>query len=74
MLFRSVASRSGALPEVAGLAAVFVDPLRTESIADGIVAAIADRESLVERGRFQAAKFSWSKTAELTALAYRELI
>jgi glycosyltransferase involved in cell wall biosynthesis len=69
-----VASRSGALPEVAGDAAVLVDPLRAESIADGITAAIADRENLVERGRFQASKFSWARTAALTAAAYRELV
>jgi glycosyltransferase involved in cell wall biosynthesis len=69
-----VASRSGALPEVAGDAAVLVDPLRAESIADGIAAAIADRENLVERGRFQASKFSWARTATLTAAAYRELV
>ena len=69
-----VASRSGALPEVAGGAAVLVDPLRLESIADGIAAAIADRENLVERGRYQARKFSWARTGALTAAAYRELV
>jgi glycosyltransferase involved in cell wall biosynthesis len=68
-----VASRSGALPEIAGDAAVLVDPFRAESIADGIASAIADRESLVDRGRFQASKFSWNRTATLTASAYREL-
>jgi glycosyltransferase involved in cell wall biosynthesis len=68
-----VTSRSGALPEVVGDAAVLVDPLRPDSIAEGIRAAIADRDRLIEQGRLQARKFSWNRTAVLTASAYREL-
>ena len=69
-----VAANSGALPEVTGGAAVLVDPLRPSSIADGIVEAIADRDSLVARGKVRAREFSWRKTAKLTATIYRELV
>ena len=69
-----VAANSGALPEVTGRAAVLVDPLSPTSIADGIVEAIADRDSLVARGKARAREFSWSKAAKRTANVYRELV
>jgi glycosyltransferase involved in cell wall biosynthesis len=68
-----VAANSGALPEVTGGAAILVDPLDPASIADGIAQAIAEKDSLVARGRLRAGEFSWKKTAELTAQVYREL-
>ena len=69
-----VAANSGALPEVTGGAAVLVDPLNPAAIADGISQAIADRDSLVMRGRVRAREFSWKRTASLTAEVYRELL
>ncbi len=69
-----VVANSGALPEVTGGAAILVDPLDPGLIADGIARAIAERDSLVARGRVRAKEFSWTKTAELTARVYRELL
>ena len=68
-----VASNVAALPEVAGGAAVLVDPLNVDSIARGIEEAISDRESLARIGTHHAAKFTWQRTAELTMAVYREL-
>jgi glycosyltransferase involved in cell wall biosynthesis len=54
-------STAGALPEVAGDAALLVDPYDTQAIRRAMVALDADaelRDSLSERGRKQAAKFS----------------
>jgi glycosyltransferase involved in cell wall biosynthesis len=68
-----VASNVAALPEVSGGAAVLVDPLSVDSIADGIEAAIADRASLIAAGARHAAQFTWERTADLTMSVYREL-
>ncbi len=69
-----VAANSGALPEVTGGAAVLVDPLSIDSIADGISEAMADRNSLIARGKVRAREFTWTKAATLTARVYRELL
>ena len=68
-----VAGKTGALPEVIGDAGVLVDPLSAMSIADGIATAVAERETLVAKGRVRARQFSWARTAALTAAVYREL-
>ena len=65
-----------ALPEVAGDAAVLVDPLSVEAIADGMARlgpGTALRERLALAGRIQAARFSWARTAAETLALYRRL-
>ena len=64
------------LGEVAGGAAVLVDPLSVDAIAAGIERALADRElraQLVERGLRRAAEFSWSRAAAEHLALYRTL-
>jgi glycosyltransferase involved in cell wall biosynthesis len=54
-------STAGSLPEVAGDAAVLVDPYDVNALRAGIIALDQDddlRTALVERGRLQAATFS----------------
>jgi glycosyltransferase involved in cell wall biosynthesis len=54
------------LPEVAGEAALLINPLDTEAIAAGMARLVADaslRGSLVERGWSQIRQFSWAKAA-----------
>lgn len=56
-----------ALPEIAGDAALFVDPFSTFSIKSGLAKMDADaqlRAQLVEKGKMRAREFSWDKTAE----------
>ena len=67
-------ARATALPEIAGDAAVYFDPLDPDSIAGAIDAALRDRGRLAEAGRRRAAGFSWPATAERTAAVYRELV
>jgi glycosyltransferase involved in cell wall biosynthesis len=62
-----VTSAGGACEEVAGGAAVLVDPLDVESIADGIERA-GDGSAGLER----ASRFSWHASAAATAAVYRE--
>jgi glycosyltransferase involved in cell wall biosynthesis len=68
-----VTSRGTATEETAGSAAVLVDPHDPEDIARGIVDALGRRNELHERGLERAKRRSWSRTAGLTAQAYREL-
>ena len=69
-----VAGRVGALPEITGGAAVLVDPLNVNDIANGIEKAIANRDHLSALGRERAKDFSWTKAAAETMSAYRELL
>jgi len=67
-----VTSNVSSMPEVAGKAAVLVDPFSVESIAEGIKRAINNRSELVKAGFEQMKKFSWEKCALQTLEAYEE--
>lgn len=61
-----VTSNVSSLPEIAGDAAVLVDPTRVDAIADGIREARQQRRELIECGFKRAAEFKWEKTARET--------
>jgi glycosyltransferase involved in cell wall biosynthesis len=67
-----VTSRGGATEEVAGGAAVLVDPLDPAAIAAGIEEALSRREELRVSGLARASAFSWAETARRTVEVYRE--
>ena len=67
-----VTSRGTSTEEVAGGAAVLVDPTSVESIADGVRRAMTGRDELVAAGIERARHLSWSATAEATVAAYHE--
>ena len=65
-----VTSGTAAMPEIAGPAAVYVDPESPHSIASATAALLRDpqhRDRLVALGRRRAQKFSWDRSAEATA-------
>jgi glycosyltransferase involved in cell wall biosynthesis len=65
-------SNTSSLPELAGDAAVLVDPLSVKAIAAGMARLASDaslRESLVNKGFQQAAQFTWKRAAQLTLQA-----
>jgi len=66
-------SNTSSLPEVAGDAATYFDPLNEESIALAILATIKAAPRLVDLGKHQLAKFSWQNTADLTMKVYNSL-
>ena len=68
-----VTSRGGATEEVAGGAAVLVDPRDPAAIAAGIEEATRRREELVAAGRARAAPFTWERSADLVEALWREL-
>jgi glycosyltransferase involved in cell wall biosynthesis len=61
-----VCSNVSSLPEVAGDAALLVDPLDTGGIAEAMARVLQDvglQQDMVARGRSQAARFTWEKAA-----------
>ena len=60
-------ANTSCLPEIAGDAALLVDPLSEADIAGGLEKLWGDRDfaqNLVEKGRIQRHKFSWDRAAE----------
>jgi glycosyltransferase involved in cell wall biosynthesis len=70
-----VASGVSSMPEVAGEAAIYVDPGDPESIRDGIEECLATGKGEPRRARLRAraALFSWDRCAEAHEALYREL-
>jgi glycosyltransferase involved in cell wall biosynthesis len=70
-------SDRSALPEVAGDAALKIDPDDTDSIADALYRAITDpalRAALRQRGLEQIRNFSWEKAAKETLEVYNRVL
>jgi glycosyltransferase involved in cell wall biosynthesis len=68
-----VCSIRSSIPEVAGSAALMVDPSDANQAADAITRVLEDVKlaaDLREKGVRQAAKFSWTRTATMTLKAY----
>lgn len=68
-------STTSSLPEVAGAAALLVDPLDTAAIAAAIGRLVSDsalRAELAGRGPAQAARFTWNEAARQTLAVLRE--
>jgi glycosyltransferase involved in cell wall biosynthesis len=66
-----VAAPDAALREVAGDAAVFVEPAQ---LAEGVRRALQERDRLVAAGLERARLFSWDETARRTAAVYLEVL
>ncbi|HUE87782.1 MAG TPA: glycosyltransferase family 1 protein [Vicinamibacterales bacterium] len=72
-----VTSNVSSLPEVAGNAAILVDPYEPASIADGITRAVTDesaRADLIARGLARARDFSWSQSASSIHRIYMDVL
>jgi len=70
-------SETSSLPEVAGDAALLFDPEEVESIVSAVRRLLTDTglgAALRQRGREQAARFSWQRVAGETAAVYREVL
>jgi len=70
-----IASNTGAIPEIAGEAAIYFDPTSTEEIANSIYKVLKDeklRKYLVKMGFEKIKKFSWKTTAQKTLSVYKE--
>jgi glycosyltransferase involved in cell wall biosynthesis len=70
-------SNASSLPEVAGDAALLFEPRDTAAIARAVRRVLEDRElaaAMAVRGREQARRFSWTRTAELTLASYERAL
>jgi glycosyltransferase involved in cell wall biosynthesis len=71
-----VTSNVSSLPEVAGDAAVLVDPYNPDAIADGIYSVLTDerlRREMRHKGLARAAQFSWETSARRVREIYQEV-
>jgi glycosyltransferase involved in cell wall biosynthesis len=72
-----VTSSTSALPEVAGDAALLVNPASVEEIADATARVLTDealRDRLVAAGRRRVESFTWRATAEGTLATWRRAL
>lgn len=71
-----VTSNTSSLPEVAGDAAILVDPKDVISLAEAILRVVSDRNlrnELIIKGKAQAKLYSWERTAKETLNAYKTI-
>jgi glycosyltransferase involved in cell wall biosynthesis len=72
-----VTSNVSSLPEIAGGAAILVDPYDTASIAEGITRAVSDealRAELTARGLARARDFSWTQSVAAIHRIYMDVL
>jgi len=72
-----ITSNITALPEIAGDAAVLIDPLNIEQIAEAMDKVLSDenlKKDLIKKGLERAQEFTWNKTAEKTKEIYFNLM
>ncbi len=69
-----ISSQTSSLPEVAGEAAILVDPYSTIEITQAMETILSQdwREHLIKKGYEQAQRFTWEKTAQETLRVYQE--
>jgi glycosyltransferase involved in cell wall biosynthesis len=70
-------SNATSLPEVAGEAALYFDPLDVPAMTGAIERLLVDaklRKQLATAGRDQAARFTWQRTAEGTLRSYERVL
>ncbi len=71
-----ITSNISSLPEVAGQAAVLIEPTDPGRLAEEMWLLLNDpkrRESMIERGYIQAAKFSWERSARELLAVFRSI-
>jgi len=72
-----VTSNCSSLPEVAGDAAILVDPTSVDSIAEGLARVWEDdrlRGDMIARGRRRATRFTWDAAARETMKLYDDVL
>jgi len=72
-----IASNVTSLPEIAGDAALFIDPFSVDSIAEAMHKIATDenlRKDLIEKGKLRKQEFSWQKSADLLWKSIEETV
>jgi alpha-1,3-rhamnosyl/mannosyltransferase len=71
-----ITSHTASMPEVAGDAAILVDPHDPQAIAEGIARVLAEdrlRQALIQKGLARARCFTWDSVAHKTLELYAAL-
>ena len=71
-----ITSDNSSLPEVAGDAAVLIEPSNIAEMADALYQVLSDeslRRDMIAKGIERADRFSWEQAARKTLTVYREL-
>ena len=72
-----IVSDRGALPEVAGDAALIVNPDKPDEIAEAISSLVEDnilRNQLIQKGRLRAKGFTWEDAAKKTLEIFKQVV
>jgi len=72
-----IVSNTSSLPEVAGEAALYIDPASSDSMCYAVEQLLNDselRKKLVQKGLERLALFSWQRTVEETLNLYKEVV
>jgi glycosyltransferase involved in cell wall biosynthesis len=72
-----ITSNGSSLPEITGDTALLINPNDSMELAGAMLNLIGDRvlrDNLIFKGKEQASKFSWKKTAQSTLNVYRSVI
>jgi glycosyltransferase involved in cell wall biosynthesis len=72
-----ICSKTSALPEVAGEAAIYIDPYSETDLKGAIEEVLGNedlRNELIQKGFKQAQKFSWKKTAQEVLQVYQQMV
>ncbi len=70
-----LSSAAGSLPEVAGDAACYVDPLSVDDIRtalERLLTSPQERHAMIQRGSRQAQRYTWEKCARETWAVFEE--
>jgi len=71
-----ITSNTSSMPEIAGDAAMIIDPFKPEQITDALIQITKNqslKKQLIERGLQQSAKFSWKAMAKDVLGIYKEI-
>jgi glycosyltransferase involved in cell wall biosynthesis len=73
----TISAHASSLPEVAGDAALLVDPLDVDALARAMTSVLGDadlRAGMISRGRVQAAQFTWERAARQLLSTFEGLL
>jgi glycosyltransferase involved in cell wall biosynthesis len=71
-----ITSATASMPEVAGDAAILIDPHDSEAIAEGMAQVLAEdrlRQAMIQKGLARARRFTWDTVAQNTLEVYAAL-
>jgi glycosyltransferase involved in cell wall biosynthesis len=72
-----ISSKTSSMPEIAGTAAILVDPFKPEEITDAMISICKEsgrREKMIRAGKFQAQHFTWASAAKKMIDLYRTIV